>query len=564
MLPWVLRMTGDTPIRLLVSPSHVFRIGRDTEADLCLDDKLVSRRHAELEVIEDGLELRDLGSRNGTRLNGKPLQGRRLLRVGDEVKIGAATLIVDGPQQPSDKKPSKNLALAAAPQEPPTGEQPRQPKDVLESQNGIALREIMAPTSGGDSDYQPPLPPDIRTSLPGFELVAELARGRTGVLYRAKSPDGSQAFVKILDTSWASSEHALSRFEAEARTIAQIDHPNIVRIGEIAAVASRYYYTMEVLDGLTLERMMKAAPLKPREGIALAAQVARGLSAAHALGTVHRDIAPASIFVTNEGVAKLFDFAFVKVQDNMPSLTNMGDVVGDLRYCSPEQAGNPRAVDQRSDVYSLGATLYHALAGRPPIEGKNYLDTYQRLVRDVPPPITELVPEVRPRLAAVLTRCLEKDMDKRFQDGAELAQALSEALLEAVIAARQAAPAAGVGIGADFHGVELLELVQVIAARHATGTLSVNADIGVDGEIRFRSGEIVGARLADETGTLKATNAVLDIRSGTFAFRGAPSVPDGPAGMTLRAADVALDALRRRSNLARPTPAIEEWGEKVG
>jgi hypothetical protein len=528
MTPWVLRMLGDPPVRLHVSPGRVFRVGRDTEADLCLDDKLVSRRHAEFVVTDDDrLELRDLGSRNGTRLNGRPVAGTIVVVGGDEIRIGAATLVVDGPDD-------RNQQLQ-------TTEYRNKPGAGKSDAGGTERRRPGAPLA------RAALAPDVRTSLPGFELLSEVARGRTGVIYRAQSlgMDGRELLVKILDPVFSASENAVARFEAEAQALGRIDHPNIVRLIETSTAEGRHFYTMEAIEGRTLEEVIREQRLLPREAIAIATQVARGLAIAHATKIVHRDVAPASILVTPEGVAKIFDFAFVKTDDDMPSFTNIGDVVGDLRYSSPEQAGNPRAVDHRSDFYGLGATLYHAISGKPPIEGKNYLDTYRKIVGEPPQPLQELAPDVRPKLALCVAKLLEKDPQARYQQAGEVAQALSEALLEAVIAARKVAPPAGVGIGADFQGIELLELIQVIGARRASGVLTVTSD-GVEGTLRFRQGDVVDARTPSEPRLLEAALALLDLRSGTFAFRADPNAAPG-TDEPLKPAELALEGLRRRS-----------------
>ncbi|HVY62865.1 MAG TPA: protein kinase, partial [Planctomycetota bacterium] len=395
-----------------------------------------------------------------------------------------------------------------------------------------------------------PLSADIRNALPGYELEAEVARGRTGVVYRAHTlgMDGREVLVKLLDPALSSSENALQRFEAEAQAVGRIDHPNVVRLIETGSAEGRHFYTMEHVEGHTLDDLIRIGRLAPREAAAIGVQVARGLAIAHGTRIVHRDIAPASIMVTPDGVAKIFDFAFLKTEEEMPSLTNIGDVVGDLRYSSPEQAGSPRAADHRSDLYALGATLYHAIAGRPPIEGKNYLDTYRRIVSEAPQPLVEIIPEVRPKLANAVMRLLDKDPLARFQSAGDLAQALSEAVLEAVIAARKKTPPAGVGIGADFRGIELLELIQVIGGRRASGILTVTAETEEDGEgaIRFRQGDIVDAKTATEPRMLEAALHLLDLRAGTFAFRADPNAAPGN-DEPLKASELALEALRRRN-----------------
>jgi serine/threonine-protein kinase len=380
-------------------------------------------------------------------------------------------------------------------------------------------------------------------------LLSQVARGRTGVIWRARStlPGGGERLVKVLDPAAASRESALERFEAEASAIARIDHPNIVRLIDVSNANGLYFYVMEPVEGRTLEEHLTEGTLEPRDAIVICAQVARGLAVAHAQSVVHRDVAPASVIVTGEMVTKLFDFAFLKVQEEVPSLTDVGDVVGDYRFCAPEQAANPRSIDARADLYSVGAMLYYSLAGRPPIEGRSFLDTYKRLISEPPQPLQELVPDVRPKLAQVVARTLEKEPEKRYASGAELAAALDEALLDTLVAARTFAPPPGAGIGADFRGLELLEVLQVLAARHATGHLAVTSTTGdgLEGELLLRGGDVAAAKTTLTEAARAASAQLLDVRAGNFTFRSAPSVADRGES-PLSAAQLALDALRRR------------------
>jgi len=591
-------MLGDPPVRLVVVPGQVFRIGRDTEADLCLDDRLVSRRHCDLTVTESGaLEAKDYGSRNGTKVNGRALQGTVALVPGDEVRIGAAVLVVDGVHKAEAPLPSRPRAFVrpsapatapaptAQPSERGTAKAGRAPATAAARPQQSTNDELAIPTFSEEPGPHPPPPPlgivpaasrdrergggtsqpiraaafappsgylapgDTRSQVPGYELLSQVARGRTGVIWRARmvGPGGAERLLKVLDPGAASRENALERFEAEAGIIASIDHPNLARVLDVSSANGLHYYAMEAVEGQPLEEHLKEGVLEPRDAIVIAAQVARGLAAAHAKGVIHRDVAPASVIVTPELVVKLFDFCFVKVSEDMPSLTEIGDVVGDLRYCAPEQASQPRSIDHRADLYAIGATIYHAIAGIPPIEGKNYLDTYRRIISDPPRPIQELVPDVRPKLAQVMARLLEKEPAKRYANATEVAAALAEACLDAVITARTFVPAPGTGIGADFRGVELLEILQVLASRRATGHLSVasTSGDGVEGEVVLRAGEVVAARTLDSSDLREAANQLLDVRQGTFTFRSDPNVQDqGEA--PLHAADLALDALRRR------------------
>src|SRR6185295_14037796 len=136
---------------------------------------------------------------------------------------------------------------------------------------------------------------------------------------------------------------------------------------------------------------------------------------AHAENVIHRDVTPENILITPGGIAKLFDFGFVKSGEEGSSLTNLGEIVGDLLYNSPEQIRDPRDVDARTDLYALGSTLFHMLTGRPPFEGANYLETLRKVLAMPAPRVRDLVHEVPAKVDEVVKVLLEKERDVRHQ-----------------------------------------------------------------------------------------------------------------------------------------------------
>jgi hypothetical protein len=520
--PFFLKLLGSRPVRLRVEPGKAFVIGRASGADFRLEDRLISRRHCELEVRENAVEVRDLGSRNGTCLNGERIQGKALARPGDQIKVGSSFFVVEseveGPEGPR-----------AAPAPPAQSPAPTPPSPM-------------------------PIPlsrPAALPSLPGYELVEEIGRGRSGRIYRARRlTDLAEVAVKVLDLAKAASENAVKRFGREARALQRLDHPNIVRIYEVERAAGLHYYVTELVEGATLAERLRERPLGVREALSIAIQVSRALELAHAAGVVHRDVSPETIVTTDGGIAKLFDFGFAKSgEEEGRSLTGLGEIVGDLLYNSPEQIRDPRNVDPRTDLYSLGATLFHTIAGRPPFEGANYLETLRKVLSVPAPRVRDIVPEVPPKVDEIVLRLLAKDPEGRFRTATELVRALEDALLDACSPGPPAAGDRGT-FGGAFVGMELVEIVQFLEFTRKDGALVVSAP-PLEGEIKFRGGDIVAASAGQLDGE-GAIVALLESPGGTFRFRGfAPGerIPD--LGLAIKPSAIALAAMRELDERSR-------------
>lgn len=531
-MPFTLKLLGARPVRLRVEEGKVFVIGRSSDADLCLEDKLISRRHCELELREGNqLEVRDLGSRNGTCLNGEKIVGKAVARPGDQIKVGSSFILVEGNQESSDSRP---VAVPGAPSA--AGVESK----VMSRPRG------QGPTEGGGQRRhvsESIVPSGPLPSLPGYEFLKEIGRGKTGRIFKAcQLVDRKDVAVKILDVARAGNENAVKRFYREARALQRLDHPNIVRIHEVDKAGAMHYYSMEFVEGVSLAKKLRDGPIGAREALSIAIQVARALELAHALHVIHRDVSPENILITPAGIAKLFDFGFVKSGDE-GSLTNLGEIVGDLLYSSPEQIRDPRDVDARTDLYALGSTLFHALAGRPPFEGTNYLETLRKVLAMPAPRVKDLVPEVPAKVDEVVAKLLEKDREHRYQTAGEVIRALEDALLDAC---SPGPPAADKGtFGGGFSGMELVEIVQFLEFTQKDGTLVVSAP-PLEGEMRFKGGEIVGASAGHFEGE-EAVILLLNAPGGTFRFR---ALASGErileAGLQIKPSVVALSAMRSR------------------
>jgi len=271
-----------------------------------------------------------------------------------------------------------------------------------------------APTAGGD--VAPPAAEDV--TIGRYLVLGTIGRGGFGVVHRVLDRAlGRTVALKLL--AGEATPDALERFRREVRLAASLQHEHVIRIHEVGAHEGRLFYTMDLVEGPTLLGLV--AP--PRQLARLAGQVARGLHAAHEQGIVHRDVKPENILVGPGDRAVLIDFSLARGVLDEERLTRSGVVAGTLAYLSPEQAlGKRAAIDSRTDVYGLGATLYRVLTGRPPHEGQSPAEVLTSVLRRVPPPPRALRPELPEELEAIVVRALS--VDPRDRQPTALALAL--------------------------------------------------------------------------------------------------------------------------------------------
>jgi serine/threonine protein kinase len=262
----------------------------------------------------------------------------------------------------------------------------------------------------------------------------ELGRGAMGVTYKAFDTNlRCDVALKVINPQFLNSETARQRFLREARAAAQLRHPNVASVFHLGSVSGSFFYAMEYVEGETVEhRVEQAGPLEPSLAVRITRQVARALIAADKQKLVHRDIKPSNIMLVHDEeedhlLVKVIDFGLAKSLSSGPdqSVTvTVGGFVGTPHFASPEQL-EERDIDIRSDIYSLGATLWFMLAGKPPFQGSLASVIHQHLGSSPPPDVLATFP---PPLVAVLRKCLAKKPVDRFQTPLEIKQALDEAL----------------------------------------------------------------------------------------------------------------------------------------
>ncbi len=264
-------------------------------------------------------------------------------------------------------------------------------------------------------------------SIGPYAVVAPLGAGGMGEVYRARDPRlGREVAIKLLPEDVAASPERLARFEREAKTVAALNHPNIVTIHSIEESGGVRFLTMELVEGETLDRAVAAQPGLLR-ALDWAIALADALSAAHDRGIVHRDLKPANVMVTRDGRLKVLDFGLARVeapgagdalqtiaQTMEAPLSTPGVAMGTVPYMAPEQVRG-EAVDARADLFSFGILLYELVTGRRPFAGKTWADVSSSILRDAPPPILAARDDLPRDLERIVLRCLDKDRDRRFQ-----------------------------------------------------------------------------------------------------------------------------------------------------
>jgi len=276
----------------------------------------------------------------------------------------------------------------------------------------------------------------IGRTLGHYRIEGKLGSGGMGEVYLARDLKlDRDVALKVLPAAMASEPQRLARFEREAKTVAALNHPNIVTIFSVEEAEGVRFLTMERVAGQSLDERVPPGGMSFKAFIELARPLAEALAVAHEKGVVHRDLKPANIMVTDDGRVKVLDFGLAKLQeperpDNLSEiqtqgLTREGTVVGTVPYMSPEQLQG-RAIDHRSDLFSLGVIFYQMLTGKQPFQGGNSAETISSILRDNPNSVSEVNVSLPNHLGRIVRRCLNKDPDDRYQTARDLLIELKE------------------------------------------------------------------------------------------------------------------------------------------
>ncbi|MGH3079668.1 MAG: protein kinase domain-containing protein [Gaiellaceae bacterium] len=263
-----------------------------------------------------------------------------------------------------------------------------------------------------------------------YELVELIGRGGMSSVWKADDRllDRTVA-IKVLHEQFTHDEEYVERFRREARSVAQLSHPNIVTVIDRGEEDGRQYIVFEYLEGENLKQVIeRRGPLPVRDALLLTLQMARALSFAHDRGLIHRDVKPQNVLMNEEGQAKMTDFGIARSVD-VEGVTITGTVLGTSEYIAPEQARGQR-VDALTDVYSLGVVLYELLTGGVPFHGENFVAIALRHVNEPPPSVLERRPDCPPRVGMAIERAMAKRPEDRFGSMEELVAELEACLAE--------------------------------------------------------------------------------------------------------------------------------------
>jgi len=393
-----------------------------------------------------------------------------------------------------------------------------------------------------------------------YEIVEPIGAGGMGEVYRARDPRfPREVAIKLLTAAFADEQGQLARFEREARAAGSLNHPNILTVHDFARENGVPYLVSELLRGETLREHLEQSRIAPSAAVAYAAQIARGLGAAHAVGIVHRDLKPENVFLVRGGPVKILDFGVAKLPD-LPAttgegaagcLTEPGMVVGTLGYMSPEQV-RAEPAGHRSDIFSLGVILYEMLAGKRPFAGATWVDETNDILRQEAPDLSPDLAGIRDPAALnrILRRCLAKPAEDRFESARDLAFAL-ESILE------QAAPKPAPNrLRKALFGI-VAAAVLVSGAFFAAGFRAVPSPAFQ--RLTFRRGIVSAARFTADGNTIVYSAAWDGDDFHLYAAR-----PDGPESHRLENSNGMLFAVSSRSDLALCVPTGRTQHGMVG
>jgi serine/threonine-protein kinase len=269
-----------------------------------------------------------------------------------------------------------------------------------------------------------------RSNLPaaigGHRIVRQIGRGGMATVYLAETGDGRPVAVKLMHGAIAEHPDAVSRFLREARVLGTIVHPHVVAVSASGHHRSQPYLVMELIAGGDAGHLAQAngGTLPEARARSLVADACDGISALVAARLLHRDIKPSNLLVTDDGRAKLGDFGLARTQDDSDRLTTTGLTVGTPTYMSPEQAAGERALDVRSDLYALGATLFALVTGHPPYTGRNPVAITARVLREPFPDPAGVQPGLSRALCGIIRRATARQPEDRFTTPEEMGLAL--------------------------------------------------------------------------------------------------------------------------------------------
>lgn len=409
-------------LRRPLTDHAVLLVGRGEDCDLRLDDPSVSRVHARITLLGGRVYLEDAGSRWGTLVNGIPTESREL-SPGDRIEIGDTHLRLET---------DSPLVTTIAPIH----------KRILDTlsgrrRNGLGRtarqrepqRQLDPPRGGRSAGNPLDLESLLGRKFLRYRVESVIARPRNVVVFRAVDlrHDARPIALKVFRPDYFNDPRGARRFLRAMRTTIPLEHKNLVRIHAAGRTRGLCFTACEFVEGESVSQLIRrigvAGMLDWRNALHIALGVAEALEFAHDLNIIHRNISPSNILVRSaDRCVKLGDLMLAKALDETVAerITQCGEIVGDLRYLSPEQLSGEQPFDARADIYSLGASLYAVLTGRPPFEGGTAAEIIRRVMSGAPEPPTKFHLAIPSQFEGLVLRMLSLRPDDRPEDATRL------------------------------------------------------------------------------------------------------------------------------------------------
>jgi hypothetical protein len=399
-----------------LEPGAAFVIGRGRTARVRLNDVHVSREQCRIQPDDEGLVLTDTGSMSGTFVNDLRVT-KRVLRLGDVIRVGQTQLQVE------ENNIADLMTVPPVPDAPPvpTPAPAALPVDPVEATSPAPVAAFAA------------LPPERLGELAGqifwhYQLGEPLARGQSGLVFRGTDQrDHQPVAIKVLWPQLAQRDEEVHRIFRATRTMYTLRHPHVITLRQAGKTGPYVWFAMDLIDGESLtqviDRMGVAGMLDWRYALRVAMQLGEALDFAHERHIIHRNITPQNVMVRRaDKCALLGDLVLAKALEGAMAqqITRPGEVLGDVRYMSPERLAGVQPVDERSDIYSLGAMLYALLTGRPPFAGLSLIETIKLIQTAAPVPPKKYQLSVADLFEGVVLKMLAKRPEERFRNAAEL------------------------------------------------------------------------------------------------------------------------------------------------
>lgn len=409
----VILLRDNKPVsQFVLSPDQPLTVGRGANNIIQIHDPKISRSHCEIRATPTGYYVRDLGSKNGTFVNGARVVEARL-RNGDRIQAGLAHLAFqcDTPEGEGTQVAPPHLCAACG---------KTIPLDALGSARHTQSRVYCGPCVAAC--------PLLGRIIGRYEIVQYLGKGSIGSVFKADQLSmGRLVALKILHGELTTDAEAVGRFLRDARTVGALSHPNIIRIYDMNHSEGYYFISMEYAQGGDLGSLLaRQGPLPIRQVVDYAVAACSALAYAHAAGTLHRALKPTNLLLTRDGILKVSDLGLAKSLDlaGLSTVSTAGATLSTVIYMPPEQIADASAADARADIYSLAMTCYQLLTGEFPYQVATVSELVRAFLNQKPRPLRSLREDCPPELDATLLRAIAPDPARRFQSADQFQHAL--------------------------------------------------------------------------------------------------------------------------------------------